>query len=225
MTSRGSGTVRKALGVLDVFLEGQDSLTLTELSGRTKIHKSTLLRLCQSMQQAGFLTRGRLMGFQLGPKIWQLAQIYQRQFHMEDAVRPRLRELRDRTGESASFYVREGEVRICLYRESSKHAIRHHVEQGARLPLTSGVVGRVLLAFSGARGDEFSKIRQRGYLIDRGREPFTASVAVPVLSGDGVMAGALVVSGPESRFNSKQHRAALELMLEVARDLGQQFPK
>jgi hypothetical protein len=42
--------------------------------------------------------------------------------------------------------------------------------------LTGSVVGRVLLAFSGARGEEFSKIRQRGYLVDQGREPYTASI-------------------------------------------------
>jgi DNA-binding IclR family transcriptional regulator len=225
MPNRDSGTVRKALGILDVFVEGENSLTLTELSTRTRIHKSTLLRLCRSLQQAGFLTRDRLMGFQLGPRIWQLAQIYQRQFHMEDIVRPRLLDLRDRTKESASFYIREGDLRVCLYRENSRHAIRHHVEQGARLPLTGSVVGRVLLAFSGARGEEFSKIRQRGHLIDQGREPYTASIAVPVLAGDGNLIGALVVAGLASRFGSKQQHIALEVMLKFARELGEEFPR
>jgi len=225
MSKTDSGTVRKALGILDAFPVGQDALSLTELSSRTRIHKSTLLRLCRSLQQAGFLSRDRNMGFQLGPKIWHLAQVYQRQFHAEEVVRPRLQVLRDRTGESASFYIRDNDMRVCLFRENSKHAIRHHVEQGARLPLTDSVVGSVLLAFSGERGRALSKIRQRGYLIDRGNQPYTASVAVPVLTLGGDMAGALVVSGLESRFRAEHHRKALDIMLEISRELGEQFPK
>ena len=132
--------------------------------------------------------------------------------------------MRDRTEESASFYVRDGGVRVCLYRENSKHAIRHHVEQGARLPLAGSVVGRVLLAFSGARGEEFSRIRKRGYHIGQGREAYTASVAVPVLTEDGALLGAFVVSGLASRFGPKQQRLALDLALRFARELGSEIP-
>ena len=49
-----------------------------------------------------------------------------------------LRELAIQTGESASFYVREGGQRICLVRVEGPQAIRHHVRIGAALPLDSG---------------------------------------------------------------------------------------
>lgn len=224
MRDRGSGTVTKALGVVDQFLEGGPSLTLTQLSARSGIHKSTLLRLLASLQQAGLVERNAAMAYQLGPKVWRLAQAYRRQFSLEHVVRPRLCVLRDRTGESASFYVRDGNRRVCLYRESSAHPIRHHVEEGARLPLTRGVVGRVLLAYSGARAADYARIRARGHLVDQGREPYTASVAVPVLTTDGGLAGALVVSGLASRFGKRRQVEALRLLRDAARAIGEAFP-
>ena len=42
------------------------------------------------------------------------------------------------SGETASFYVREGQSRVCLFRQNSPHAARHHLDEGSELPLTAG---------------------------------------------------------------------------------------
>lgn len=219
-----SGTVNKAIIVLNQFLAEPAGLTLTKLAARTGIHKSTILRLCATLEEAGFLERDRRMVYHIGPKVWQLAQVYSQQFHLEEAIRPLLRDLRDRTGESASFYVVDGDERVCLYRENSGHPLRHHLEEGARLPLADGVVGRVLAAFSGAEGTEYDHIRRAGFLIDQGRSPDTASAAVPVFARGGELEGGLVVSGPHTRFDRPARDTALAGLLEAARELQQRMP-
>ncbi len=221
---RISSTVTKALLVLDQFLDGSPEFTVTQIAARTGIHKTTVLRLCVSLEKVGFLQREPSRAYQIGPKVWQLAQMYRRNFRLEDLVRPRLAALRDATGESVSFYVVEGDERVCLFRENSRFAVRHHLDEGVRLPLDRGVVGRVLMAYLGARGASFDKIRDGGHLTAQGREPDTTSVSVPLLDFQGRLRGALVVSGPSFRFEHKAAERALKLLRDAAIEISKSLP-
>ena len=219
-----SSTVRKALQVLESVATAPAGLTLAHITRMTELNKATAVRLCATLQGAGFLERDTHMVYRLGRRIWQLGQVYRQQFGFEDIVRPVIASLRDTTGESASFYIREGAERVCLIRENARHSIRHHVDEGARLSLSQGVVGRVLLAFSGAGGAEMAAIRAAGHLAADGREPDTASVAAPVLDGCGALLGAVVVSGPISRFDETRQGQALAAVLAACRTLQQALP-
>lgn len=219
-----SSTVRKALQVLESVAVAPSGLTLAHITRMTDLNKATAVRLCATLQGAGFLERDAHMVYRLGRRIWQLGQVYRQQFGFEDIVRPVIASLRDTTGESASFYIREGNERVCLIRENARHSIRHHVDEGSRLSLSQGVVGRVLLAFSGAGGAEMAAIRAAGHLVDAGREPDTASVAAPVHDSGGTLLGAVVVSGPISRFNQAHQAAALTAVLDACGTLQQALP-
>ena len=160
----------------------------------------------------------------VGAQVERLAQVRRTQFNLAETIRPLLKRLRDETGESASFYVRDGGMRVCLFREDSKHAIRHVVEEGARLPLKDGVVGNVLLAQAGSEGPVYDKIRKDGYYAAVGRDPFTASVAVPVTTASGALVGAMVVSGLADRFDDKKRKTALKRLTEARAALADLLP-
>ena len=224
MASRISGTVIKALDILDLFPGRDGGLSATQIAAATGINMSTVVRLCATLEGRRYLRRnGRGMYF-VGPQVEPLARALRTQFSLEDTVRPVLRMLRDETGESASFYVRDGDARICLYREDSHHAIRHVVAEGARLPLKEGVVGRVLLAYDGAKGPVYDKIRKEGFYAAAGREPFTASVSVPVFSKGGDVIGAIVVSGLADRFSTRKRHAAQKQLENAGQDLAELLP-
>ena len=224
MASRTSGTVIKALDILDLFPGRDDGLSATQIAAATGINMSTVVRLCATLEGRRYLRRNGRGVYFIGPQIDQLARVLRTQFSLEDTVRPVLRALRDETGESASFYVRDGNARVCLYREDSKHAIRHVVAEGARLPLKEGVVGRVLLAYDGAKGAIYDRIRKEGFYAAAGREPFTASVSVPIFSkGDGLI-GAIVVSGLADRFSARKRQAAQKRLDKAGRELTDFLP-
>lgn len=224
MASRISGTVIKALDILDLFLGRDDGLSVTQIAAATGINMSTVVRLCATLEGRRYLRRNARGVYFIGPQIEQLARVLRTQFSLEETVRPVLRALRDETGESASFYVRDGNARVCLYREDSKHAIRHVVAEGARLPLKEGVVGRVLLAYAGAKGAVYDGIRKEGFYAAAGREPFTASVSVPIFSRGGDLIGAIVVSGLADRFSAHKRQAAERLLIEAGHDLAELLP-
>ena len=142
--------------------------------------------------------------WRLGPAAGWLGARYQAGFDVNNVVEPALRELVKLTGESASFYVREGDIRACVARVEGPQSVRHHVRIGERLPLDKGAPGRVILAFRGEQGKPYESIRQRGYHISLGeREPEVASVAAPVFGLNWRLLGSICISGPTARLSRR----------------------
>ena len=224
MNPRTSSTVIKALSILDLFLDQEDGLSVTQISCSTGINMSTVVRLCATLEKSDYLSRNSRGVYYLGHKIDRLAEVFRLQLDIESVIRPILTNLRNLTGESASFYTIESDKRVCLFRVDSLQDIRHVVDEGTRLPLNKGVVGRVLMAFSGKSGAAFNKIRKNGYLSAEGRESFTSSLAAPVLSKSGILIGALVISGLSSRFTIKERNAVLPELVNSCTLLQDQLP-
>ncbi|MDQ7859637.1 MAG: IclR family transcriptional regulator [Armatimonadota bacterium] len=216
----GVAAVDRALRVLAAFREGDSVLTLAEMAERTGMYKSTILRLCGSLERHGYLQRLEGVGYRLGPTPMRLASLYQRSFRLGDLVVPVLRDLVRRSGESASFYVREGTVRVCLHRVDSPRAVREHVREGDHLPLDRGAAGRVLLAFGGEEGEAYARIRRRYVTATFGeRDRETAAVAAPVFGIGQDLAGALSISGPVHRFSPRTAARLAGMVLQAAADL------
>jgi DNA-binding IclR family transcriptional regulator len=202
--------VERALTILNAFGADKPQMTLAELAAATGFYKSTILRLAGSLERFGYLLRQEDGTFRLGPSLCRLGSIYRHGFHLGDVVRPELRRLVEATRETASFYIREGEVRVCLFRHNSPQAMRHHLDEGAQLPLDAGASAHVLLAFSGAKGAKAKSVRDQGYAISLGeRDPHVAAVSVPVLDSARLFRGALAISGLIARFGERERQAAL----------------
>jgi DNA-binding IclR family transcriptional regulator len=205
--------VARAFAILDAFDASEGGLTLGELSRRTGLHKTTVLRLARTMAAVRYLVQMDSGSWRLGPGAGWLGARYQTVFGLTASIEPVLRELSQATGESAAFYVREGDFRSCVVRIDGPQAIRHHVRMGELLPVNRGSIGRVLLAFSGEPGDLYDRIRRAGYHSTRGeRDPQVASIAFPVFGVNHRLIGCVAVSGPLERFTRRicaKHAVAL----------------
>ena len=131
----GVAAVNRALSILDAFTEDASMLTLAQLSQRTGLYKSTILRLMQSLESYGYIHKLASGLYMLGPSPIRLAAIATKALHPAELVMPVLRELVQATSESASFYVRSGAMRLCSFRVDSPRAVRDHVQVGALLPV------------------------------------------------------------------------------------------
>lgn len=127
--------------MLAAFRPGDDTLGLPELAERTRLYKSTVLRLLASLQHARMIQRLGDGRYQLGPAIARLHAIYTASFSLENVVMPELRALVAATQESAAFHVRQGDQRLCLYRVDSPLPVRDHIRAGELLPLDRGAGG------------------------------------------------------------------------------------
>lgn len=221
----GVEAVERALAILRAFEDGCTEMKLAALSQKTGLYKSTILRLAASLEACGFLWRDDDGVFRLGPELWRLGSLYRRGFDLGRQVRPVLKRLAGATLETASFYVRDGDYRLCLYRENSPRAVRHHLDEGVRFPLAKGASGRVLMAFGFPEDPAGEETRRQGYSISLGeRDPEIAAAAVPLLDRGGRLRGVLAVSGLINRFDAAARAHAIELLAREAATLAAILP-
>jgi DNA-binding IclR family transcriptional regulator len=202
--AKGVEAVERALQIMDCFGAGAQELALAEIARQTGQYKSTILRLAVSLERFGYLIRAENGRFRLGPAVWRLGSSYRHGFDLSDIMRPELKLLSDATNETASYYVREGNSRTCLFRSEPARAIRHSITEGVTTPLDRGASGKILLAYSQPDDPAYQDIRAAGYAISLGeRDPEVAAASVPVLAEDGRLLGAIAVSGLVTRFTDE----------------------
>lgn len=221
----GVEAVARALAILKAFGAERSAMTLTEIAEATNLYKSTVLRLAATLETDGFLVRGVDRLFRPGPELWRLGALYQRGLDLGDLIRPTLHRLVEATGETGSFYIADGDERICLYRVNSPRSVRHHLDEGQRLPIDRGAAGRVLTAYRDPVTAEGRKIRERGFYVSLGeRDPEVAAAAVPVIDIQGKVRGALSISAIRTRFDANARKAAIDVLKSEARALSGLLP-
>ena len=194
-------SVTRALAILTAFDADDLYLPLAELARRTGMHKPTALRLARTLAAARFLVKRVDGAWRLGPAAGWIGSRYQAQFDLDSAIEPILRRLSTATGESASFFVFEGNLRSCLMRIEGPAGVQRHIRSGEVFPLDRGSAGRVILAALGAPGDLNERIRRRGFHVTRGeRSSSVASVSAAVRGRHGTVLGSVSTSGPLERL-------------------------
>ena len=216
--AKGVDAVERALAILDCFGPHRPRQSLAEIAAGTGLYKSTILRLAASLIRFGYLVRDESGAYRLGPSAWRIGAAYRSGFQLADVMRPELKSLADTTGETASYYVREGGARTCLFRAEPERSIRHSVVEGTTMPLDRGASGKVLSAWAPDAPADAATIRAQGHAVSLGeRDPEVAAVAVPLLTAEGALLGALAVSGLVTRFGPDRIPALLAA-LHATRD-------
>jgi len=217
--------VERALSLLQCFRAQGEGLSLAQLAQRSALSKATILRLCGSLIRKGFLHRDGRGIFVLGRELQRLGHLSRADIGLADLIRPVLRDLAESAEETSSFYVQDGEMRLCLFRHNSPRSARHHLEEGSRHPLDRGAAGVLLSAFGGAEGSEAEQARKHGWVISIGsRNAELAAVAVPLVNMDGHVLGALTVSGLIGRFTTEKIERSRIALLNAASALRPQLP-
>src|SRR5215469_16019481 len=81
-TSSGVAVLDRAFAILNAFGPTDDRLTLTELSRRTGLYKSTVLRLLGALEHGGFIRKLSDGQYAIGHQPLRLAALYQRSFQI-----------------------------------------------------------------------------------------------------------------------------------------------
>ena len=221
----GAAAVDRAVSLLSAFRAGDKALSVTELAARTRLYKSTVLRLLASLAHGGLLQRTADGLWALGPELARLGSLYTEGFSLEDVVLPEMRALVQRTGESVAFHVRQGEQRLVLFRVDSPQLLRDHVRAGDLLPLDRGAGGRVLSAYAGAKGRLYAQVRRDGFVVMSGdRVAGLVGVSAPVWNAAHELVGALTLTAPEPRFDPAFTQALRESASRISGALGGSAP-
>ncbi|MPT47557.1 MAG: IclR family transcriptional regulator [Sphingobium sp.] len=196
----GVAAVDRAFIILHAFHREKPVLTLAEIARITGLYKSTILRLMGSLEKYGMVWQRADGSYQLGAGLLSLSTIFQDAFDLRGYVNPVLEELVSITQEGASFFIRDGDHQVCLFRVEGRHTVRDYsIRLGDRRELSNGAASTVLRRFEEDAGgplsiDEF-------FVISIGRmDPEMAAVAVPVIGAGHRLIGAMSLAGPSARF-------------------------
>ena len=196
--------IDKAFEILNLFTKDYRNLSLKNLNEITKLNKSTLIRICNSLIKHNFLIKNDLGAYQLAAGCWKLGSLYSSHFANQSKIKDILQVVCLDTGQSSSFWVREGKTKVCLFRVNSTHELNHHIEEGSSFPLLSAT-GKMLLAYSENNKSLIQEVEKKGYIFTSGeRLENIASLAVPVLNLNKDFCGALSISGFSQFFSNSK---------------------
>lgn len=141
----GRSVTSKVLAVLEAFETAPGALTLTEISERSGLAGSTAHRLIGELTEWGVLEHTSSGRFQIGIRLWELAQTAGRQ--LREAGRPWVQDLATLTNQSVLISVRQGRDSLVIERAHGDHRTAQRSVVGSRLPLHASASGKVLLAY------------------------------------------------------------------------------
>ena len=234
-----SQSLTRALALLDRIASG--TATLTELAAAEGVHKSTVLRLLQTLEAQGYVHHDGQHRYVLGAQLFRLAQQALDSFEVRVVAAQRLRRLSTETGQTVHLAVyQDGVVTYVDKLEPREVGVRMASRIGYSAPLHCTAVGKVLLAGLPAdrRADviagldlsprtpntlttaqalsaEVAEAAERGWAGDHAEnETFINCISAPVLGADGGTLGAVSISVPDVLL---PYEAVLDLVPELLR--------
>jgi DNA-binding IclR family transcriptional regulator len=214
----------KAVAILRAV--AHEPAALADLVARTGLPRATAHRLAVALEGHRLLRRTPAGAWTPGPA---LAELSHGNVDLAQVAGRHLPALRDASGESAQFYVREGGSRVCVAAAERAHGLRDTVPVGARLPMTAGSAAHALLAFAPVEevtpllpGASFTArtlldVRRRGWAHSVAeREAGVASLSAPVRDPSGAVLGAVSISGPVERLGRRPSPEVVGAVLETA---------
>ncbi|MCS7038438.1 MAG: IclR family transcriptional regulator [Caldilineales bacterium] len=253
MSRRATGSIQvidRAVAIMKCFSEQTPELSVSDLSRRLGLHKSTVSRILASLEHNGLVGQNPETGkYRLGLGLIGLAGVALGRLSVRGAAQPYLPALVSLSQETVNVVVRDGAECVNIEREASPKAIQYVGWIGRRMPMHCTAAGKVLLAaMSPAEraailpnplprytantltdpvrlAAELERIAAQGYATDEEEfeEGFSA-IAAPIRDHRGEVVAALVISGPTFRLNREVMATLREPLLEtanrIASDLG-----
>lgn len=223
MSDAPSSMVERVVLILDVFARSSGTLTLGQISSRSRLPRSSVHRILQQLVAARWVER-RDNEYALGLRMFEIGSRVEQRTRFSEVSRPLMQELSAATGHVVHLALLDEQDVVYLEKVGGAFGGRLPSRVGGRLPAHCTGVGKVLLAYSPARViQEYKKnglrrqtnssimtpdaleasilnIRNFGYSTERGEAvPGVGCVGAPIFEfGEAV--AAISACGPQQRL-------------------------
>lgn len=224
---------------LAVLLQQEGALRVTEAAERLGVARSTAHRLLAMLVYRDFAVQRPDRSYAAGP-VFTRPAVAEPAGELRRLALPELRDLVERTGETASLQVMAGDqVRFVVTVEGT-HVLRVGDREGRLLPAHLASGGRAILATRspaevaelladntvdlGALRRELGRTRRRGYgLNHQETETGVSAMGAAVLGPDGRAVGALCLAAPSGRFTPPRVAEWVPLLTAAVARLASQL--
>jgi DNA-binding IclR family transcriptional regulator len=236
----GIRSVERAIEILLSF-SSRSSMDVTELEERIGLPRPTLYRMLRTLEAKGLLgSSGEPRRYQLGFRVFELANNWASRLDITRLAGPLLEELREASEETVALVVpSSSQMRVCVLEMPSRHALAISQGLGSVEPLHLGAGGKTILAFQDLTSvslalaklppevsvprlrSELDGIREAHFSITRGELiPGAVALGVPVFDRDRKVVAAIVLSGPETRLKGPYETRCLRLLRRASLKLS-----
>ena len=190
-------SIDRALAILQLFLQEQTELSVTQISRDLGVHKSTVCRALETMEQRGFVTQTPETGkYWLGLKIYSLGMLYREKEPLKKLAYPFAKALAERFHEGVHITAPDRNSgaypqQVVLEKIQSQQVLNLAPPVGSVSPCYCSASGKCLMAFSDPARlerydgcelprftvhtitdwttlkEELAQIRRDGYALDR----------------------------------------------------------
>lgn len=240
-----SQSVERALMLLEQLRDGPQRLG--PLAEALDIHKSTVLRLLQTLEARGFVRRvDGEPRFALGLRLLELSSALLDDLDLRTVARAHIEEVAAATHETVHLGILDRAQVVYVDKVESTHPVRMYSRIGARADAHCTGVGKALLAWTPeddwgdvelrrytdhtitdaqALRQELDRIRRRGFATDeQEHEESIRCIAAPVFDVHRAVTCAISVSVPAARMTQAELEQHVPTLLDAAgaltRDLG-----
>ncbi len=229
---RGDGNqpvsmIERAVRVLDAFDGPSPQLTLTEITSRTGLPRSSVHRILDQLVGVRWLERTG-NHYRLGMRVLELGGLVAHHNRLHEMSVPFMQELHASTGQLVHLAVLDGHEIVYLEKIGGHFGLNVPSRVGGRQPAHCTAVGKAILAYAdapqvetaiqaglqprtpytiaqpGMLHKELARIRQRGIAFDREESMRGIGCVAAPLRGAGRAVAAISVCGPSHRMNFEQ---------------------
>jgi DNA-binding IclR family transcriptional regulator len=219
--------LERALTVLECLSQSRKGYSVSELSRRLGLPKSSVHLILRTLERRGYLQKQSAGGrYRFGMKLIALSRAALDGVELRDQARPPLAALSQRTGLTVHMGVLERSEIVIIERIESASSVRVVSWIGRRMDLNSTAVGKALIAHlpeadfdaevrasqlarhndrtiasMSALRRELDRVRQLGYAIcDEEDEIGVRCVGAPILNHHGYAVAAISVAGTTTQI-------------------------
>ncbi len=244
-------SLERALQILCLFKLDQQTLTLSQLSEASGLHKATVLRLCSTLMKYDFLRyRQDSRHYSLGLKLFELGSIIFSSFSLRRNASSYLDQLQSRLGKTVFLGILENDELIYVdKKEDPRIPIRVTSQIGTRRPPYFGMLGQILMAFlpdqevnrllrktpltpftkkSLVREKEFTerllRIRKQGFFVDEEEAlDGISGISAPIRDYTGEVIAGVGVGFISSSEDAKRKKMIIKEVCEAAQGISKQM--
>ncbi|MEI8130870.1 MAG: IclR family transcriptional regulator [Leptolinea sp.] len=240
-------TINRICDILNSFRENETDLTLTEISSRIGIPKSTTHRLIQSLKsQELLINENDRQSYRLGFQLIRWGTMAQKSINIRNIALPIMRSLTQITGESSVLSIRTGNTGVWIEMVESEHPVRLEMRMGKSLSLHAGASAKVLWAFlpeadmeqilseielipitpntiidKNKMREELIKGRNQGYVTSFEETDIAVmGIAAPVYDHHGHVIAGIGIVAPTSRITPEQTPEIGKQVIQAGHDLS-----
>ncbi len=224
-------SLARGLSVLSSFSEERPTLSLTDISRRLQLNKTTTFRLLTTLETLGYLQRDRQTKlYQPALEVLRLGFVVLSGLEVKQVAAPYLRQLVDEVEETVNLAVLDNHEVVYIDRIGGKHMLNVQRPIGSRLPAYCTSTGKSILAFlppeqleaalAATIWESLTKntittpealkkylalVRRRGFADSNGEMiPELRAVAAPIRQYDGQVVATINISVPSHRTSHKK---------------------